>query len=62
MVICSCLTCRREEVIRAIEEELGRERQVAEEVVQAMPSAKRDKYFSMTTANEELLQACLEKK
>ncbi|XP_005804974.1 intraflagellar transport protein 74 homolog [Xiphophorus maculatus] len=46
----------REEVIRAIEEEIGRERQVAEEVVQAMPSAKRDKYFSMTTANEELLQ------
>uniref|UniRef100_A0A3B3WF38 Intraflagellar transport 74 homolog n=1 Tax=Poecilia mexicana TaxID=48701 RepID=A0A3B3WF38_9TELE len=46
----------REEVIRAIEEEIRRERQVAEEVVQAMPSAKRDKYFSMTTANEELLQ------
>ncbi|XP_008436704.1 intraflagellar transport protein 74 homolog isoform X2 [Poecilia reticulata] len=46
----------REEVLRAIEEEIRRERQVAEEVVQAMPSAKRDKYFSMTTANEELLQ------
>ncbi|XP_054893424.1 intraflagellar transport protein 74 homolog [Poeciliopsis prolifica] len=46
----------REEVIRAIEEEIRRERQVAEEVVQAMPSAKRDEYFSMTTTNEELLQ------
>ncbi|XP_043959816.1 intraflagellar transport protein 74 homolog isoform X2 [Gambusia affinis] len=46
----------REEVVRAIEEEIGRERQVAEEVVQAMPSAKRDKYFAMTTTNEELLQ------
>ncbi|PWA22463.1 hypothetical protein CCH79_00015407 [Gambusia affinis] len=52
----------REEVVRAIEEEIGRERQVAEEVVQAMPSAKRDKYFAMTTTNEELLQARLEKK
>uniref|UniRef100_A0A3Q2DF76 Intraflagellar transport 74 n=1 Tax=Cyprinodon variegatus TaxID=28743 RepID=A0A3Q2DF76_CYPVA len=41
---------------RAIEEEIRRERQVADEVIQAMPSAKREKYFSMTTANEELLQ------
>uniref|UniRef100_A0A3Q2DEE9 Intraflagellar transport 74 n=1 Tax=Cyprinodon variegatus TaxID=28743 RepID=A0A3Q2DEE9_CYPVA len=48
--------CRREEVIEAIEEEIRRERQVADEVIQAMPSAKREKYFSMTTANEELLQ------
>ncbi|KAM4543359.1 intraflagellar transport protein 74 homolog [Fundulus diaphanus] len=46
----------REEVIRAMEEEIRRERQVADEVVQAMPSAKRENYFSMTTANEELLQ------
>uniref|UniRef100_A0A3Q2P6M3 Intraflagellar transport 74 n=1 Tax=Fundulus heteroclitus TaxID=8078 RepID=A0A3Q2P6M3_FUNHE len=46
----------REEVIRAMEEEIRRERQVANEVVQAMPSAKRDNYFSMTTANEDLLQ------
>uniref|UniRef100_A0A3Q2DE86 Intraflagellar transport 74 n=2 Tax=Cyprinodon variegatus TaxID=28743 RepID=A0A3Q2DE86_CYPVA len=46
----------REEVIEAIEEEIRRERQVADEVIQAMPSAKREKYFSMTTANEELLQ------
>ncbi|KAM4718246.1 intraflagellar transport protein 74 homolog isoform 1-T2 [Anableps anableps] len=46
----------REEVIRAVEEEIRRERQVADEVVQAMPSAKREKYFSMTAANEELLQ------
>ncbi|KAK5603771.1 hypothetical protein CRENBAI_001316 [Crenichthys baileyi] len=47
---------RREEVIRAIEEEITRERQVADEVVQEMPSAKREKYFSMTTANDDLLQ------
>ncbi|MEQ2190836.1 hypothetical protein XENOCAPTIV_011711, partial [Xenoophorus captivus] len=40
----------------AIEEEITRERQVADEVVQAMPSAKREKYFSMTTANDDLLQ------
>ncbi|MED6236120.1 hypothetical protein ATANTOWER_004719, partial [Ataeniobius toweri] len=46
----------REVVIRAIEEEITRERQVADEVVQAMPSAKREKYFSMTTANDDLLQ------
>ncbi|MEQ2290577.1 hypothetical protein AMECASPLE_004525 [Ameca splendens] len=47
---------RREVVIRAIEEEITRERQVADEVVQAMPSAKREKYFSMTTTNDDLLQ------
>ncbi|MEQ2184103.1 hypothetical protein GOODEAATRI_004492 [Goodea atripinnis] len=50
------LGLRREVVIRAIEEEITRERQVADEVVQAMPSAKREKYFSMTTANDDLLQ------
>uniref|UniRef100_A0A3P8NPI0 Intraflagellar transport 74 homolog n=1 Tax=Astatotilapia calliptera TaxID=8154 RepID=A0A3P8NPI0_ASTCA len=42
--------------IRAIEEEIRRERRVADEVVQAMPAAKQEKYFTMTTTNEELLQ------
>ncbi|XP_035523374.1 intraflagellar transport protein 74 homolog isoform X2 [Morone saxatilis] len=46
----------REEAIRAIEEEIRRERRVADEVVQSMPAAKQEKYFTMTTANEELLQ------
>ncbi|XP_029314058.1 intraflagellar transport protein 74 homolog isoform X2 [Cottoperca gobio] len=46
----------REEAIRAIEEEIRRERRVADEIVQAMPAAKQEKYFTMTTANEELLQ------
>nr|XP_046226601.1 intraflagellar transport protein 74 homolog [Scatophagus argus]XP_046226602.1 intraflagellar transport protein 74 homolog [Scatophagus argus] len=46
----------REEAIRAIEEEIRKERRVADEVVQAMPAAKQEKYFTMTTANEELLQ------
>ncbi|XP_053198188.1 intraflagellar transport protein 74 homolog [Scomber japonicus] len=46
----------REEAIRAIEEEIRRERRVADEVVQAMPTAKQEKYFTMTTTNEELLQ------
>ncbi|KAM8732023.1 intraflagellar transport protein 74 homolog [Acanthopagrus schlegelii] len=46
----------REEAIRAIEEEIRRERRVADEVIQAMPAAKQDKYFTMTRANEELLQ------
>ncbi|KAJ4925154.1 hypothetical protein JOQ06_017890 [Pogonophryne albipinna] len=46
----------REEAIRAIEEEIRGERRVAEEVVQAMPAGKQERYFTMTTANEELLQ------
>lgn len=46
----------REEAIRAIEEEIRRERWVADEVVQAMPAAKQEKYFTMTATNEELLQ------
>uniref|UniRef100_A0A673ALU0 Intraflagellar transport 74 n=1 Tax=Sphaeramia orbicularis TaxID=375764 RepID=A0A673ALU0_9TELE len=54
-----CCLCRREEAIRAIEEEIRRERRVADEVVQAMPPAKQEKYFTMTTANEELLQVLL---
>uniref|UniRef100_A0A4W6BVS9 Intraflagellar transport 74 n=1 Tax=Lates calcarifer TaxID=8187 RepID=A0A4W6BVS9_LATCA len=46
----------REEAIRAIEEEIRRERRVADEVVQSMPAAKQEKYFTMATANEDLLQ------
>ncbi|XP_054622276.1 intraflagellar transport protein 74 homolog isoform X2 [Dunckerocampus dactyliophorus] len=46
----------REEAVRAIEEEIKKERRVADEIVQAMPAAKQEKYFTMTTANEELLQ------
>uniref|UniRef100_A0A3Q0S737 Intraflagellar transport 74 n=1 Tax=Amphilophus citrinellus TaxID=61819 RepID=A0A3Q0S737_AMPCI len=46
----------REEAIRAVEEEIRRERWVADEVVQAMPAAKQEKYFTMTATNEELLQ------
>lgn len=52
----ACLVCRREEAIRAIDEEIRRERWAAEEVVQAMPAAEQDKYFSLTTVNEELRQ------
>lgn len=47
---------RREEAIRAIEEEIRRERRVADEVVQSMSTAKQEKYFTMASANEELLQ------
>ncbi|XP_041817473.1 intraflagellar transport protein 74 homolog [Chelmon rostratus] len=46
----------REEAIRAIEEEIRREKSVADEVIQAMPAAKQDKYFTMRTANDELRQ------
>ncbi|XP_034428198.1 intraflagellar transport protein 74 homolog [Hippoglossus hippoglossus] len=46
----------REEAIRGIEEEIRRERQVADEVVQSMSAAKQEKYFTMASANEELLQ------
>ncbi|XP_034717860.1 intraflagellar transport protein 74 homolog isoform X2 [Etheostoma cragini] len=46
----------REEAIRQIEEGIRRERRVADEVVQAMSATKQEKYFTMTTANEELLQ------
>lgn len=46
----------REELIQAIEAEIRRERQVADKVVQAMPAAKQEKYFSLTAANEDLLQ------
>lgn len=43
-------------MIRAIEEDVRRERQAADEVVQAMPAAKQEKYFTTMAANEELLQ------
>lgn len=50
------MSCRREEAIKAVEEEIRKERSVADEVVQAMPVTKREKYFNLTAANEELLQ------
>ncbi|XP_076014139.1 intraflagellar transport protein 74 homolog [Genypterus blacodes] len=46
----------REEAINLIQEEIKRERQVADEAVQAMPADKQEKYFSLTAANEDLLQ------
>ncbi|XP_040921542.1 intraflagellar transport protein 74 homolog [Toxotes jaculatrix] len=46
----------REEAVRAIEEEIRRERRVADEVVQSMPTGKQEKYFTMATTNEELQQ------
>ncbi|XP_034028734.1 intraflagellar transport protein 74 homolog [Thalassophryne amazonica] len=46
----------KEEAIKAVEEEIRRERQVADEVVKAMSPAKQEKYFSMTATNKELLQ------
>uniref|UniRef100_A0A665VM31 Intraflagellar transport 74 n=1 Tax=Echeneis naucrates TaxID=173247 RepID=A0A665VM31_ECHNA len=47
---------RREEAIRAIEQEIKRERRVADEVIHSMPPAKQEKYFTIATANDELLQ------
>ncbi|XP_061569834.1 intraflagellar transport protein 74 homolog [Cololabis saira] len=46
----------RQEAINALEEDIRKERRVADEVVKAMPATKREKYLSMTSANEELLQ------
>ncbi|XP_023806073.1 intraflagellar transport protein 74 homolog isoform X1 [Oryzias latipes] len=46
----------REEQIKAIEEEIKKERQIADRVVQSMPTAKQEKYFSMAATNEQLLQ------
>ncbi|KAM6900489.1 intraflagellar transport protein 74 homolog [Xenentodon cancila] len=46
----------RQEAIKALENEIRKERCVVDEVVKGMPATKRDKYFSMTSANEELLQ------
>uniref|UniRef100_A0A3P9IYS1 Intraflagellar transport 74 n=1 Tax=Oryzias latipes TaxID=8090 RepID=A0A3P9IYS1_ORYLA len=46
----------REEQIKAIEEEIKKERLIADRVVQSMPAAKQEKYFSMAATNEQLLQ------
>ncbi|XP_028290795.1 intraflagellar transport protein 74 homolog [Gouania willdenowi] len=47
----------REEAVRSIEERIRRERSRADEVINTMPQSKQEKYFTMTAANEELLQA-----
>uniref|UniRef100_A0A1A8HH01 Intraflagellar transport 74 homolog n=2 Tax=Nothobranchius korthausae TaxID=1143690 RepID=A0A1A8HH01_9TELE len=53
----SIFTKRREgeEAVRVIDEEISRERRVADEVIQAMPALNQEKYFTMTAANKQLL-------
>uniref|UniRef100_A0A1A8NJ90 Intraflagellar transport 74 homolog n=3 Tax=Nothobranchius pienaari TaxID=704102 RepID=A0A1A8NJ90_9TELE len=53
----SIFTKRREgeEAVRVIDEEISKERRVADEVVQAMPALNQEKYFTMTAANKQLL-------
>uniref|UniRef100_A0A672GXY5 Intraflagellar transport 74 n=1 Tax=Salarias fasciatus TaxID=181472 RepID=A0A672GXY5_SALFA len=47
---------QREDAVRAVEDDIAAEKRVTEEAVQALPSVQRDKYCSLTAANEELLQ------
>ncbi|XP_062340812.1 intraflagellar transport protein 74 homolog [Osmerus eperlanus] len=46
----------KEEMIRAVEEEIDREKQAAEDIVKKMAPEKQAKYAEMKTNNEELLQ------
>lgn len=48
--------CSLEEAIQDIDQEIKREQQATNEIVQSMPSAKQEKYFSIMATNEELLQ------
>ncbi|XP_056155468.1 intraflagellar transport protein 74 homolog [Lampris incognitus] len=46
----------REEAIRAIEDEIEKERCIADDVVKAMSPARREKYMAMMKVNKELIQ------
>ncbi|CAL9698267.1 unnamed protein product [Knipowitschia caucasica] len=46
----------KEEAIQAVEEDMARERSVAEELVQSMASARQEQYYTMTANNQQLLQ------
>lgn len=48
--------CSLEEAIQDIDQEIKREQQATNEIVQSMPSAKQEKYFSIMATSEELLQ------
>lgn len=48
--------CSLEEAVRDIDQEIKREQQATNEIVQSMPAAKKEKYFSIMATSEELLQ------
>lgn len=48
--------CSLEEAVRDIDQEIKREQRATDEIVQAMPAAKQEKYFSIMATSEELLQ------
>lgn len=49
-------------MIHAIEAEIEREKQAADDIVKKMPPEKQAKYAEMKTVNEELLQVGLRRK
>lgn len=53
------LCLRKEDLIHAIEEEIEREKQAADDIVKKMPPEKQAKYAEMKAVNEELLQVGL---
>lgn len=53
---------RKEDSIHAIEEEIEREKQAADDIVKKMPPEKQARFAEMNAINEELLQVGLKKK
>lgn len=53
---------RKEDLIHAVEEEIEREQQAADDIVKKMPSEKQAKYAEMKAVNEELLQVGIKTK
>lgn len=51
---------RKEDLIHAIEEEIEREKQAADDIVKKMPPERQAKYAEMKAVNEELLQVSIQ--
>uniref|UniRef100_A0A6Q2YKR4 Intraflagellar transport 74 homolog n=1 Tax=Esox lucius TaxID=8010 RepID=A0A6Q2YKR4_ESOLU len=51
-----CGLCRKEEMIRAVEEEMEREKQAADDIIKKMSPEKQEQYAAMKVNNDKLLQ------
>lgn len=53
------LSVRKEDLIRAVEDNIVQEKQAAQDIVKKMSAEKQAKYTEMKASNEELLQVRL---
>ncbi len=55
-MVCLSLSVRKEDMIRAVEEDIIQEKQAAQNIIQKMSAEKQAKYTETKASNEERMQ------